>query len=172
MYSLLLKMSRKFILCASAVYKCMIMYWTWYAVMYWILFIEGTKRSTTLVSICICPSPYMVTGFRKRSGIRLVTHVCGEYRILDTEFEKMLCNQCEQLLLDNYELIPDTTHHVTLTTRQLCQRRLNASTYQVVNTDSTANASTVHYYNTKQQCQPWPRRWSHLSWRYFSFLFY
>ena len=63
----------------------------------------------------------------KRQRTRLVTHVCGKYRILDTEFEKKLCNQCEQLLLDNYELIPDTTHHVILTTRQLCQR-VNMST--------------------------------------------
>ena len=50
----------------------------------------------------------------------------------------MLCNQCEQLLLDNYELIPDTTHHVTLTTRQLCQR---------VNT----GMSTLTQWPTRQQ---------------------
>ena len=71
---------------------------------------------------------YLQPALRASWGkIWLVTHVCGEYRILDTEFEKKLYNQCEQLLLDNYELIPDTTHHVTLTTRQLCQR-INMST--------------------------------------------
>ena len=73
--------------------------------------------------------------------IRLVTHVCGEYRILDTEFEKMLCNQCKQLLLDNYELIPDTTHHVTLTTRQH------------VNTDSMADVSTGSTGSRQPQLQ-------------------